>query len=81
MRLDIAAQNQIIAIMDEGLKEHEKNHSACPQQIRPEYVEGEGGGRAGRRGVEGEGGGREGGGREDKEERRREEGRGRVGRR
>jgi len=39
MRLDIAAQNEIITIMDEGLKEHEKYHSACPQQQRPEYVE------------------------------------------
>ena len=35
MRLEIAAQNEIIAIMDEGLKEHEKHHDACPLDKKP----------------------------------------------
>ena len=35
MRLEIAAQNEIIAIMDEGLQEHEKHHDACPTDKKP----------------------------------------------
>ena len=35
MRLEIAAQNEIISIMDEGLKEHEKHHDACPIDKKP----------------------------------------------
>ena len=34
MRVEIAAQKEIITIMDEGLKEADKNRSNCSSQLK-----------------------------------------------
>ncbi len=31
MRIDIAAQKEIITIMEDGLQEHERHHAQCSQ--------------------------------------------------
>ena len=33
MRMEIAAQKEIISIMEDGLKDHEKHQCSCPPQF------------------------------------------------
>ena len=34
MRIEIAAQQEIVNIIGEGLKEHEKHHNSCPATLK-----------------------------------------------